>query len=299
MAASPSSDKIEIRPQTGLASAIHSARSDLRKGVRLAQSAFRHRLIGPLTSRGRPGGVALFHTGRCGSTVLTGLLEQHRSIYWDGETYGRVIEEIKRQGKQRSEVAFDPLEYVRNRLSRSGAHWFGMDLKFSHVTEFGLSVPTYVEGLEQMGFRRIVSLRRENYLRQVISAINGGRRGSFHYRSSADVPALPPLTIDPTDQWVDLHGGSLLDHFQRWDAHYRTLGDTVADDLLSLTYEQHIQDDPRVGADMVVDFLGLPRTTASPSLQRSNPEPLRELLANLDEVREYLAGTPYAWMTDD
>ena len=242
----------------------------------------------------------MFHTGRCGSTVLSELLEQHRGIYWDGETYGRVIAGIKREGKQRSDVSFDPLGYVHDRLRRSGSRWFGMDLKFSHVTEFGETVPVYVDGLKRMGFERIVSLRRQNYLRQVVSGINGGRRGEFHFQAGAEVPDLPPLTIDPSKQWVDLEGGSLLDCFHRWDDHYQTLANVVAPgQLLSLTYEDHIETDPCVGAQRVVEFLGLPPLDARPTLRRSNPEPLRQLLANVDEIREYLAGTSYSWMTDE
>ena len=112
-----------------------------------------HRLIGPVTSRWRPGGVAMFHTGRCGSTVLSDLLDQHPRVYWDGETYGRVIEGIKRSGRQRSEVDFDSVGYVAARLKRSGRNWFGFDLKFSHVTEFGMEIPEYLDAVRDVAWQ--------------------------------------------------------------------------------------------------------------------------------------------------
>jgi hypothetical protein len=266
--------------------------------VPLLRSSFSHRVAGPALSRWRPGGVAMIHTGRCGSTVLSDLLDQHPDMYWDGETYGRVIAGIKREGLDRSEVSFDPAQYVAERLKRSGRRWFGYDLKFSHVTEFGHDVEGYLEDITDLGVNHLISLRRTNYLRQVISGKNGGRRGQFHSRVAVD-DELPPLHLDTDDLVVDLYRGSLLEHFERWDELYRRLDDMDLPQYLSLNYEDHVQRDPTVGYRLAEQFLGLSRREPEVRLVRLAPDrPVSELLENYDEVCRHLTGSRYEWMLE-
>ena len=266
--------------------------------VPFVRSGVEHRLIGPALSRWRPGAVALFHTGRCGSTVLTDLLDQHPEVSWDGETYGRVIEGIKGQGLARSEVDFDPVSYLGGRLNRSGRRWFGFDLKFSHLTEFGATLESYIDGLETLGVNRFVSLRRRNYLRQVISGRNGGRRGDFHIAAGTERRALPPLELDPDNPIVDLYSGSLVEVFAQWDRHYTNLEDLLAGRLVELIFEDDIAPDPLRAYTTVAEALGLAPFEPGVRLQRSNPEPTHTLLANPDDIRRHLAGTGYEWMVE-
>ena len=45
-------------------------------------------------------------------------------------------------------------------------------------------------------------------------------------------------------------------------------------------------------------FLGVPPKRLAVTLRRQNPEPLRELMANYDELYEAYRNTPHAWMFD-
>jgi len=285
--------------QTRLGSAIGAARRQPHLVVPFLKNSITRRIAGPLLSRWRPGSLALFHTGRCGSTVLTDLISQHPEVHWDGETYGRVVAGIKADGLNRNEVTFDPVDYVAARMKRSGRSWFGYDLKFSHVTEFGMSIEQYIDGIEQVGVSKIIALRRRNYLRQVISACNGGRRGHFHLMQGQSRELLPPLELEPHELTVDLYNGSLLEHFRRWDDLYSLLDQLAGTTALSLTYEDHIEHDPAVAFELVTEFLGLKPFKPTIRLQRSNPEPVSALLANYDEIHHYLASSSYAWMTED
>lgn len=283
-------------PARGL-TGVHTLRRETRLLAKYARNGVAHRVVGPALSPWRPGAVVVFHIGRCGSTVLSDLLDQHPRVYWDGETYGRVIAGIKRSGRSRADVHFDPVRYVDRRLSRSGNRWFGFDLKFSHVTEFGQSIEDYVAGLRRAGVTHFVVLRRSNYVRHAISGINGGRRGRYHHR--ADVPqTLVPFALPLHDVPVDLYRSSLLDHFARWDRLYDEVSRLVGPAALTITYEEDIAPNPLIGYRRVQDFLGLPAYRPRVRIRKANPEPLGDLIANLDEVRSYLAGSPYAWMAD-
>lgn len=284
------------RWQARKSTAMRTLRHEPGLLLRYSRNGVAHRLLGPALSRWRPGAVAVFHIGRCGSTVLTDLLDQHPGVYWDGETYGRVIADIKRSGRSRAEVEFDPVQYVVRRLPRSGHRWYGFDLKFSHVTEFGLAVADYVDAARSAGVTHFVILRRNNYVRHAISGINGGRRGKYHHRDGAPEP-LAPIALPLQAVNVDLYRSSLIEHFERWDRLYNEVELHLGENALTITYEHDIAPDPQVGYSKVQNFLGLPPYSPRVRLRRSNPEPLGDLITNLDELRQYLTGTPYAWMT--
>jgi len=38
--------------------------------------------------------IAMFHTGRCGSTVLTNMIDQNPMVFWDGEVYEKFRKSI-------------------------------------------------------------------------------------------------------------------------------------------------------------------------------------------------------------
>ena len=287
-------ERHDVDTQTGIRSVISRVRNDPALAGRYVRSAAKHRLLGPALSHWRPGAVAVFHIGRCGSTVLTNQLDQHPRISWDGESLVRVFEDLRASGTNRGESGFDPAAYIGSRLTRSGRSWFGFDLKFFHLTEFGDSLEKYLDGLEAAGITHVVSLKRSNYFRKVVSSQNAVRRGEYHIRQERTDP-LPPLHIDPHDIFIDVRQGSLRDHFARWDSWYEQLENWGRGrQLLTLTYEHDIETDPQIAYRKVIEFLGEEALPVEIDLSRTNPEPLDQLIENLDEIRDYLADTPWA-----
>ena len=276
---------------TSVSAAVQKTIRNPRLALPLVRSALSQRALGPLNANRRPGAVALFHIGRCGSTVLTELLDQHPKMYWDGETYGRVLDELKDAGQDRSTSGFDPATYVEQRLQRSGSRWFGYDVKFFHVTDFNVTVDDYVNQITSRGITHLVVLRRRNYLRKVVSTEIGQLRGWYHKRDGLAVERIR-LNFSAKDL------SRLLGQFEQWDREYAILdGVSAAHPVLQIDYETHIENDPRVAYKMVSDFLGLAPFETQVTLRRANPEPLSDLVENLDEVEAVLRGTSYAWMT--
>ena len=275
---------------TSVSAAVQKTTRNPRLALPLVRSALSQRVLGPLNANRRPGAVALFHIGRCGSTVLTELLDQHPKMYWDGETYGRVLDELKDAGQDRSTSGFDPATYVERRLQRSGSRWFGYDVKFFHVTDFNVSIDDYVDQITSRGITHLVVLRRRNYLRKVVSTIIGQERGWYHKRDGTNVEAKR-ITFSPESL------SSLENRFEQWDRQYSIIDRfSATHPILQIDYESHIQHDPRVGCTKVADFLGLDPFEAQVTLRRVNPEPLSELVENLDDVAVALRGSDYAWM---
>ena len=68
--------------------------------------------------------------------------------------------------------------------------------------------------------------------------------------------------------------------------------------VLDIYYEDLIRDIPRAMLE-VQDFLGLQPRALTVGTTRQNPEPLRELIANYDELREAFRGSEYAAFFDE
>lgn len=277
---------------TSVSAAVRQTIREPRLALPLARSAVNQRVVGPLLAKQRPGAVALFHIGRCGSTVLTELLEQHPKMYWDGETYGRVLDELKSAGQDRATSGFDPAAYIGERMQRSGKRWFGYDLKFFHVTDFGVSVEDYVQQVLALGVSHLIVLQRRNYLRKVVSTRLGQERGWYHTREGFSSDAR---RISFSDQNIQ----AMVQRFQLWDREYAALNSFAGDyPVLLINYEDHIQHDPLLGYKMATDFLGLEPFSAQITLRRINPEPLTELIENFDDIKTVLKDTDYAWMVE-
>jgi hypothetical protein len=162
-----------------------------------------------------------------------------------------------------------------------------------------MEIAAYVEALEMMGVNKLICLRRQNYLRQVISGRNGGRRGQFGSRAG-NLEALPPLQLPTVDVVVDPYRGSLLEHFERWDRLYEELEKLTQETHFSLICEDHTASDPLVGYRIVETFFGLRLFEPQARFAKlSAAPPVSEMISNVDEVRQHLAGSSYLWMVDE
>jgi hypothetical protein len=91
----------------------------------------------------------------------------------------------------------------------------------------------------------------------------------------------------------------LLAQFAGIEAFYDELRRLHSDDpMLELTYEQHIEPDPRFGYEKVAEFIQLRPFTPDVRVSRINTRTVRECVTNFDDVANLLGPTRYAWMLD-
>jgi hypothetical protein len=253
-----------------------------------AVASLRRRYLG----RPRRGMVAMFHVGRCGSTVLASLLEQHSEIRWGGELFHEI--EASTPGYQPTPA------WVRTVIELS-AHrevrdWFGFETKAIHCTAecLGTSVADYVSLLRELGFDHFVVLRRDNLLRVVVSALVGHRQRRWHTRATPMRPTR--IVLDPVNPWGN-GAGSLLDTFDAYEHFYRLLEQPLHGlPRLDLVYERDIEGDPLVAYRRTCEFLGLAPRVVNVPLARTNPFALDAIVSNFDAVVGTLRGTRFDWM---
>ena len=259
-------------------------------------------VLNPLFGLFRPENVAMLHVGRVGSTVLAGMLQQHRRIYWADEVFekehARYMKTIK-SGPYA--IPKDPLKILRTEMREARNRVFGFETKFldeHHLKVIGLDLEHYVGALSDLGFGRFVVLRRKNILRRLISGVVLRDRGVSHIRADKD--------WRKSDFHLDLHriplGARYLDLIDAIriieEAHERLDRRLAGKEVCQLNYEEHISDSPVVAYRKVVAFMGLEPGEPKILLRKTNPGPLEDMIENYDELQAMLEKTPYRWMLE-
>ena len=246
----------------------------------------------------------MFHIGRCGSGVLADLMEQHRSIAWDGELLkprrfhrqlGFPVRHLRPGSPARARAL---LMIVRKRLAAADpATAYGFETKFFHLEREGVGVDQFLGLVRNEGVDRFVVLRRRNTLHTVVSGLLAARAGRHH--ETAPTPRPEPIVIDPDNIALDRTITPLVDLLDRWERNYADLEQRLSgDSTLTLTFEDHVAEDPTIGYERLCEFLGVGVTPAEVRFSRTGSFPLDTLVANLDAVRRTLESTSYAWMVD-
>jgi len=241
----------------------------------------------------RPGNIAMFHMARSGSTVMGDLLDQHPSIFWDGEIYSPqrpfLFTRVSRS------LISDPMKILQLRIRLAGTSFYGFETQFYHLDLINIELPDYIGQLKRLGFDHFILLDRRNHLRIIVSALIGLETDRWHQKR----PTLPRLTqIElATDNVFPPNGLPLkatLSHFGECFAKLEKLLDD--DQVLRLTYEDDILEDPLVGYRRVCRFLEVPAHEVTVRYGRTNPFKLKDMIINFSQVEEALCGTSFEWM---
>ncbi len=235
--------------------------------------------------------LAMLHVGRCGSTVVGRMLDEHPDIDWDREIF-----EPHRRAELGVPGNLAPEPLIRQRKGQTPLH-YGFETKYlqsHHLGRLGLSLPDYISMLGDLGFDRFVALHRRNYLRRVVSGAVGRASGTWHRSQGSATPVS--IRLDPARVPFG-RPKRLLDVFHELTAGERALHALLPEDgTLWLTYEDDIARDPSVAYRRICDLFDVTPIDSEPALSPTNPFPLTEILENYDEIAELLTGTEYAWM---
>lgn len=256
---------------------------------------------------GGPSGerIAMLHIGRCGSTVLGNMLDEEVDLLWDSEALHPRYARASDVPEVRERECFDERIFnreVRRRFIRAGKRRYGFELQTHHLELFGFKDPKETRAaLESLGFGVFISLGRTNVVRQLVSAIRGRQAGNFHI-NAGDRKGLRMAPVD-----CDLDGFRLekvgpvmsleeqLAERQEWMEWNR---EVVGEDGLHLDFETHVMQDPSVGYRMICEHIGIEPRELEPSLRRTNPESVDQLVADPKAWRDRLKGTRFEWMMD-
>lgn len=242
-------------------------------------------------------GVTVIHLGRCGSTVLGDLLDQHSQISW----FGEILEPLMQAARKLQGVDYvlngDPATLSCETLAHCQTSYGGLEFKPFHFSAYCISQATFISRMREAGFRKFVVLDRRNRLRKIVSSRWAADSGVWHIPAQAKGETRQ-LTLNVESLHMDRFSGTLIQFLEMYDAQFRELRELVSPDFLDLVYEDDIEADPIVAYKRVIDYLDLPFEPASVRLGRTASGPLQAELKNFETVAQYLAGTRYAWMLE-
>jgi hypothetical protein len=238
----------------------------------------------------------MFHHGRCGSSVLGDLLDQHSAVDWDGEVYN-----FKRKyWAELSEAErADPLGVLDKRMRKARKRFYGLELKYYHCRLIGLTLEQTVAELEARGFDRFVVLDRRNKLRKVVSSLVAAERGSARIPAGTAAPLLRVrIPVDAVP--IDSSNKPLVELIREYEEDTRRIEQILAGkSVLRLRYEDDLEKDPMDAYRRTCAFLGIAPEAGEIRLGRTTPHPWRDVVENHEEVAAALAGTPFAWMAEE
>ena len=111
--------------------------------------------------------VAMLHPGRCGSTVVGSLLNQHPNFYWSGEPF----EKLMGQGPLEKEGVVKVIkEREQDKISKvysfATKYPDGMHLSPDCIDK---SIPEYIDLLSDLGYSKFILITRTNHLKRIVS----------------------------------------------------------------------------------------------------------------------------------
>lgn len=241
--------------------------------------------------------IAMLHNGRCGSTVLAKMLDQHPKIHWPGEVF-----EVYMEATASKQEAFVETILAGSTKMRT-SEVYGFETKYlpeQQLSEVCINMPLehYLTTLDKLGFSKFIVLHRQNYLRRAISAEVARQKQTWH--SHTDIQTTTKITLDVNKIKIGIQEKSLLESFEHLDHQYQKLQALVKPkEHLLLNYETDILEDPHKAYSKVCAFLGLDNANPNITLKRTNPFALKNLLNNYDEVATTISPTTYSWMLKD
>jgi len=195
---------------------------------------------------------------------------------------------------------------IRHQMYRKQARkarYFGFDTKYlecQHLRDewVGMSIAEYTDLLSGLGFGKFILLYRKNYLRQMVSHEVAVQRKLWHSSSRIEKPNR--VELDFMNFRIGTFRGELINLFEMMDESYEVAREVLArKEYLNLVYEEHILPNPQIAIDRILEFLNIHLDKSiNCNLRRTNPFPLRQIVANYEDLSEYLVDSRYAWMLE-
>ncbi len=249
--------------------------------------------------------LATWHQGRCGSSVLGSMLNQHSQIQAQNEIFSRYMP--RRWGDR----PVPPMNEVLAAATREASKpVLNIEIKFLSAQNFALypqaTFQDWFMAVGGNGFERHLLIHRRNGLRRMVSHLMAQRTGVYVQQRDAAATALADrqITIEPAAIREGVETHSLLGWLERYDHTHQELRNGLQGwceaqkppPPLELIYEDAIEPSPQLAYGQVCEALGLELEPVQERLKRINPEPLEQLISNWGEIAALLAHTRFAWM---
>jgi hypothetical protein len=239
---------------------------------------------GPLTPL-RPYNICMWHAGRCGSTVIGDMLNQHNKIFWGSEVLEQYSRHVETGTVSKEQAWHGAKRLLNRRQMEAGARIFGIEMKYWHLARLNIEPEEMLEYLEEHNYIKHIILERSNYLRICVSGRVARSTSQLHRKNDA-----PHISAQ-----VELNTRVIEKTMRAYSKFFNKMKQLL-DDYLLITYEDHIVNDPKIAYQKIIEFLGLKAGHVNINFARTNPAGLRDIVSNIAEVQDYFKDTEFEWM---
>ncbi len=210
---------------------------------------------------------------RTGSNLLLSFLNSHPNIFCEGEIFAKLD-------------GADPIARFRRAFGKQPRHIHAKGFKLFYYHPLDADSTELWGELERRREIRIIHLTRENILRTLLSRKIAGIRDSW-----------TGTRYDPADQRsksVTVTADELNDGFRQtreWEQ--AATARFASHSVLGMSYEDLVRDSQDCHVKLC-QFLGVSIGQPRTNLSQQNPESLRELMSNYDDLKAHFAGSPWA-----
>jgi len=204
-------------------------------------------------------------------------------------------------GKEiKGEMPEDAIDLLKLSMRNAMHRYYGFEIKPFHFQLIGYSMETFVDKMDELGFSHYILLDRRNRLRKIVSSALAHADSVKYHQGKETEAKLKLIHLDVENIEIDYDSKPLLKFLSDYDEQVASLSNLLEPkNYLSLTYEDDVQEDPRIGYRRICDYTGLRSKDISARLSRTNPFPVKDMIENFEEVESVLKGTKYEWMLYD
>lgn len=210
---------------------------------------------------------------RTGSNLLISYLDSHPNIHADREVFAKL------NGRDYKSVLSRVYGKQPRKIKAAGFKIF----YYHPMDENGQHIWDYLIKSEDIF---VIHLKRFNILRTMISRKIAEKQDSWELKN-------PTVPLDKNEKCVDFTFSELENAFKKtreWEIH----GDKIFEKhrLISVYYEDIVKD-PENTLEKVIRFIGVDNLSLKTNLRKQNPERLRDLVTNYDELKSAFSGTEW------
>ncbi len=224
----------------------------------------------------------IFGQGRCGSTLLTTLIDSHPEIVCEDELLS-----------MRHMFPFARVNRF-GRTSRSDLKAFGFHLKPWHVTRvLTRDLKSFTDKLDEYGYR-FIHLKRSNWFLQSISQVKLHEYSIIHAKSKSEAPTKP-VAVDTSMLLF------LIKEKEALAAQELSVISSLSNPAISVIYEENLSspEKQQATASRIFSELKLSDSKVSTPLRKVSPNNWRDGVSNASEVEDFMNNSEFAHFLGD
>ena len=251
-------------------------------------------------------GIITWHQGRCGSSVLGNLLNQHQNIQSANEIFSRYMP------RRRGNAPIPNIEDVlTNHIEHTQKPILNIEIKYLRSQNISLYQKNEIEywfsKTSEFGFNKHILIHRRNGLRRILSHLMAQRTGIYVQKEEKLSTTERAFNMNCLNIQEGTESRGLLEWLDHYEESYLEMRQALRkwcraqkiQEPLEIIFEESIESNPIIAYKAVCDWLVEKQENPQLYFKRINPEPFSQLIKNWNEIKKLVEASKHAWMVNE